>query len=188
MEAYTIVMKRSFREMLCACVPAQLCLTLCNPMDCSPPGPSIHGILQTRILEWVAIPFSRGSSRPRDRTWVSHLAGTFFTIWATTEAQSSWVDGAIWWNGTRPGEGCSRGWLHCLYPAETSRIQLDLRRWDSRGPSWPEVLSWDSWGRGWQPGIRRVECHLIDFGGRISSWCYSKRLWCQRPQEGFLKQ
>ena len=41
---------------------AQLCLTLCNPMDCSPPGLSVHGILQARILEWVAIPFSRGSS------------------------------------------------------------------------------------------------------------------------------
>ena len=44
----------------------QLCLTLCNPMDCSPPGSSVHGILQARILEWVAISFSRGSSRPRD--------------------------------------------------------------------------------------------------------------------------
>ena len=47
---------------------AQSCPTLCNPMDCSPPGSSIHGILQTRILEWVAISFSRESSQPRDRT------------------------------------------------------------------------------------------------------------------------
>ena len=47
------------------------CLTLCHPMDYSPPGSSVHGVLQTRILEWVAIPFSRGSSRPRDRTSVS---------------------------------------------------------------------------------------------------------------------
>ena len=44
----------------------QLCLTLCKPMDCSPLGPSVHGILQARILEWVAIPFYRGSSQPRD--------------------------------------------------------------------------------------------------------------------------
>ena len=43
---------------------AQLCLTLCDPMDCSPPGSSVHGILQSRILEWVAMPFSRGSSSP----------------------------------------------------------------------------------------------------------------------------
>ena len=59
---------------------AQLCLTLCNPMDCSLPGSSVHGILQARILEWVAISFSRGSSRPRDRTWASCIAGSFFTI------------------------------------------------------------------------------------------------------------
>ena len=47
---------------------AQLCPTLCNPMDCSPRGSSVHGILQARILEWVAVPFSRGSSRPRGQT------------------------------------------------------------------------------------------------------------------------
>ena len=52
----------------------QLCLTLCNPMDCGPPGSSVHGILQARILEWVAIPFSRGSSRPRDQTCVSYVS------------------------------------------------------------------------------------------------------------------
>ena len=55
-------------------------------MDCRPPGSSVHGILQARILEWVAIPYSRGSSRPRDQTWISHIAGRFFTIWATREA------------------------------------------------------------------------------------------------------
>ena len=53
---------------------AQLCLTLCDPMDCI-----VHGILQARILECVAFPFSRGSSQPRDRTQVSHTAGRFFT-------------------------------------------------------------------------------------------------------------
>ena len=50
-------------------------------MDCSPPGSSVHEILQARILEWVAIPFSRGSSQPRDQTQVSCIAGRFFTIW-----------------------------------------------------------------------------------------------------------
>ena len=54
-------------------------------MDCSPPGCSVHGIFQARILEWVVIPFSRGSSWPRDRTQVSYIAGGFFTIWATRE-------------------------------------------------------------------------------------------------------
>ena len=53
---------------------AQSCLTLCNPMDCT-----VHGILQGRILEWVAFPFSRGSSQPRGRTQVSCIAGRFFT-------------------------------------------------------------------------------------------------------------
>ena len=54
------------------------CPTLCNPVDCSLPGSSVHGILQARTLEWVAIFFSRGSSQPRDRNWVSHIAGRFF--------------------------------------------------------------------------------------------------------------
>ena len=56
------------------------CLTLCDPMHSSPPGFSVLGILQARILECVAIPFSKGSSRPRDRTCVSHSAGRFFTV------------------------------------------------------------------------------------------------------------
>ena len=59
---------------------AQSCLTLCNPMDCSPPGSSVHGILQARILEWVAISFSRESSEPRDRTQVSCIAGRRFNL------------------------------------------------------------------------------------------------------------
>ena len=57
----------------------QLCPTLCDPMDCSLPGSSVHGILQARVLEWVAMPFSRGSSQPKDRTQVSHIVGRFFT-------------------------------------------------------------------------------------------------------------
>ena len=61
------------------------CLTLCSPMDCTPPGSSVHGILQARILEWVAIPSSRGSSQPRDQTQGSSpaLAGRFFTTSTT---------------------------------------------------------------------------------------------------------
>ena len=54
--------------------------TLCDSMDYSPPGSSVHGILQARILEWIAIPFSKGSSHPRDRAWVSCIASGFFTI------------------------------------------------------------------------------------------------------------
>ena len=62
------------------------CPTLCNPMDCRPPGSSVYRILQARILEWVVISFSRGSSWSRDRTQVSCVAGRFFTVWATREA------------------------------------------------------------------------------------------------------
>ena len=64
---------------------AQSSPTLCDPMDCSLPGSSIHGIFQARILKWVAISFCRGSSPPRDQTQVSHIAGRRFTIWATRE-------------------------------------------------------------------------------------------------------
>ena len=68
---------------------AQSCPTLCNPMDYSLPGSSVHGMLQASILEWVAIPFSRGSSQPRERTqclMFSTLAGRFLTTGATWEA------------------------------------------------------------------------------------------------------
>ena len=58
---------------------------LCDPVDCSLPGSSIHGIFQARILEWVAISFSRRSSRPRDWTQVSRIVGRCFTIWTTRE-------------------------------------------------------------------------------------------------------
>ena len=61
---------------------AQSCPTLCDPMDYT-----VHETLQARIPEWVAIPFSRESSQPRDWTQVSHIAGGFFTSWATREAQ-----------------------------------------------------------------------------------------------------
>ena len=72
---------------VCVCVRvAQSCLTLCNPMDCSPPCSCVHGILQARILKWVAISLSRGSSQPRGQNRVSYIAGRFFTIWATREA------------------------------------------------------------------------------------------------------
>ena len=63
----------------------QLCLTLCNPVDW------VHGILQARILEWVAFPFSRGSSQPRDQIQVSHIAGRFFTSWTTGKPKNTGV-------------------------------------------------------------------------------------------------
>ena len=67
---------------------SQSCPVFFDRMDYSPPSSSVHEILQARILEWVAIPFSRGSSRARDWTQVSRIAGRFFTVWATREAQN----------------------------------------------------------------------------------------------------
>ena len=64
---------------------AQSCPTLCDSMDSR-----VHGIFQARILEWVVVPFSRGSSQPRDQTQVSHIAGRFFTSWTTREAREYW--------------------------------------------------------------------------------------------------
>ena len=89
---------------------AQLCLTLCDPMDCKLPGSPVQGILQARILEWIAIAFSRGSSRPRDRARVACIAGGFFTISATRDAvggdglvTKSCLTLATPWTGNLPG-------------------------------------------------------------------------------------
>ena len=72
------------------CVGAQSCLTLCTLWTVSCQAPLSMGILQSRILEWDAMPSSKGSSRPRDRTQVSHVVSGFFTAWATREAQEYW--------------------------------------------------------------------------------------------------
>ena len=74
---------------------SQSCPTFCNLMDWSLPGSAVPGILQARTLEWVAITFSKGSSWPRDGTQVSCIAGRFFTIWATSEAQEMEKPGQI---------------------------------------------------------------------------------------------
>ena len=97
---------------------------LCDPMDCSLPGSSVHGILQARVLEWVAISFSRGSSQPGDQTRVSHIAGRRFTLWATREAHCMDMPHFIylcisWWTfGSSPYLDCYRQfhtiflWIH----------------------------------------------------------------------------
>ena len=88
----------------CCCSVTKSCLIPCNSLDCSMPGSSVLEVLQARILEWVAICFSRGSSWPRDWTGVSCITGRFFTVWATSGAQCllecaqihiHWVDDLI---------------------------------------------------------------------------------------------
>ena len=89
---------------------AQLCPTLCNPMECSLPGSSFHGFFQAIVLEWIAISFSRGSSQARDRTRVSHIVDRCFTVWATREVKSilntHWKDWCWSWNSSTLATWC----------------------------------------------------------------------------------
>ena len=86
------------------------CSTVCYPTDCSPPDPSVHGLLQAWILVCVVIPFSGGSFRPRDQTWISCMIGRFFTIWVTREtwAEHFWIPKFICWNPNPPCDGIWR--------------------------------------------------------------------------------
>ena len=86
----------------------QLCPTLCDPMDYT-----VRGILQARILEWVAFPFSRGSSQPRDQTQVSRIAGRFFTSWATGKSKNTGVGSVSLLQWIIPTQELDWGFLHC---------------------------------------------------------------------------
>ena len=109
---------------------AQSCLSFCEPMDHSPPGPSVHGILQARILEWVSFPLSRESSQSKDPTWVSSTEGRFFT----TEPPGNHLQAgggnslAVQWLGlhasTAWGMGSVLGWgTKILYAVRCSQIK-----------------------------------------------------------------
>jgi len=98
---------------------AQLCPTLCHPMDCSLPCSSVHGIFQARVLEWVAISFSRGSSQPRDWTWVFHIVGRCFVHIIVPGVTVHFLEGCAW--HLRHSMGASHSavsnslWPHGLY-------------------------------------------------------------------------
>ena len=92
------------------CLVAQSCPTLCEPLDCSPPGSSVHGILQAKKLEYSAMPSFREYSQPKDWTEVSRIAGGFFPIWAT---RAKFV--------------C--GWIH-VKKWQMKGFQLGMRRWE----------------------------------------------------------
>ena len=101
----------------------QSCLSLCNPMDCNLPVSSVHGILQARVLEWIAMSFSRASLQPRDWTLVSCITSRFFTIWATREGLCVCLSLYIYIERERKrGEGvprCCWGWRTHLPVQET---------------------------------------------------------------------
>ena len=117
----------------------QSCLTLCDPMDSSLAGSFVHGILQARILEWVAISFSRESSQSKDQSWVSCIADRFFTIWTTGEA-------LCWWWGASfpqaPSFQCGR------ISMRTKLVFYSKLWWDIPEyfiPSSPRVLQSEWW-------------------------------------------
>ena len=131
---------------------APSCPLLCDPRDYSPPGSSVHGVLQARLLEWIAISFSRGSSRPSDGSRVSCTAGGFFTLWATRR-------------------GCIRSWLQQVGSFAEVRGLLS-----SCGAQSPEPRGSVVGARGLscamacgilvpRPGIERTEPHVL--GGRF---------------------
>ena len=106
----------------------QSCPTLCDPMDYT-----VHGILQARILQWVAFPFSRVSSQPRDRTQVSHIAGRFFTSWAQEKLKKTGV-GSLSSRSSRPrnwtGVSCVAGGF--------------FTNWAMREAHWTQLSSLDT--------------------------------------------
>ena len=168
-----------------ACLVSQSCPTLCNPKDCSPPGSSVHGISQARILEWGAISSSRESSRPRDQTRISCVpctAGRFFTCWALGEApegtkekmafqadgetfSKTWREKAmaphsstLAWKipwAEEPGGLQSMGWLRVGHDWATSLSLFTFTHWRRKWQPTPVFLPGESQGRGILVG-----CHL----------------------------
>ena len=114
-------------------------------MDCSPPGSSFHGVLQARILGWVAIPFSRGSSWPRDQTWVSCIAGRLFTVWATREAQRyAKEDKSTLRSSSRV----------CVYFCKSEFLTPPWWKREYNQPETRKVATLPSWGaQGWSPEL-----------------------------------
>ena len=148
---------------------AQLCLTLCDPMDYT-----VHRILQARILDLVASPFSRGACQPRDQTQVSCIAGGFFTSWAAREAQEYWSGwNEVKWSRSVVSGFCNSMDCSLLRSSVHGIFQARVLEWVaisfSRGSSWPrdwtqvsctegrhfttwaprEVLQGSSWPRNW---------------------------------------
>ena len=134
------------------CLVTQSCLTLDDSMDCSLPGSSVHGILQARILEWVAIPFSRGSSWSRDWTGVSCIAGKFSTVWAIREPQYFCVNFYIYYFGdfTSIFLLCQKQvWQVFMFPCMCTCVFLCVRvhictraRADMGWSGWELCLDW----------------------------------------------
>ena len=114
-------------RMYSVCVGAQSCTTLCNPMDCSPPGSSVHGILQARILEWVAISYSKRSLWPRDWTHVSCVAGFTAEPLGKPSASLYKISFNLWWwcSATAYTGPVQLHILKTIYPGGRKWIDID---------------------------------------------------------------
>ena len=148
------------------CLVAQSCPTLCNPMNCSLPSSSVHGIFQARILEWGAISFSRGSSRPRDRTHIFCIGRRSLYHWANREAHLCWylaefenkdIDQKMKHASAR-GTASAWGKLPALYTVpffrkpQYTRIYPQMLFWSTRnyiGRSWKGPLRTSREGKAW---------------------------------------
>ena len=133
----------------------QSCLTLCDPMDYHLPGSSVHGILQTRILEWVAICSSRGSSQPKDWTGVSWIAGGFFTSWAIREALCGMNQQNVifTWSQFSLVQSLSRVWLFATPWIAACQASLSIT--NSRNS--PRLM----WIKSVMPSSHLILCHPL---------------------------
>ena len=121
-----------FLPSCCCSLIAKSCRTVCNCMDCNPPGSSVHGILPERILEWVTISFSRGSSQLRDRTCISCLPGRFFTTEPPGTPPFILVAGKWWQDQIMVTLKCKPSWD--LFPCFVQAA------WGSRPWWWIEII------------------------------------------------
>ena len=160
---------------------AQSCLTPSDPMDCSPPGSSVHGLFQASVLGWAAISFSRESSGSRDRTWVSCVAGRRFTVWATT-CLETWAfpppthiattPPFILWVSTVNCSWNSEAW--CIYMAPLLKLcGRKMCCWLASGEKALSVYKWRTYL--WALGIGEQE------EGKAPGWA-TKRKTLERPR------
>ena len=145
-------------------------------MDCSPPGSSVHRILQAKILEWVAISSSRGSSWPRDWTWVSCIAGRFFTVWATRETPVTFPFTSIY--SLPYSIVCAHSVVSNSVTPRTIACQVPLSMEFSRQEYWSE-LPFPTPGDLPDPGIEPM---FLEGG---NSWVESERINKRRKRRPF---
>ena len=155
----------------------------CNPMDCSLPGSSVHGIFQARILEWDAISFSRGSSQPRVWTRVSHIAGRCFNLWTTREALP-YLSVHIFVLCVCVSIPANK--LICTVSLESTYMCLIYNACFSLSDSvWQSLGPWTSFFNGYQwasPSVKRVWSRLQEMCAQLAPWSRAQEgEWHVRP-------